>query len=132
MLKEIAYYIESKTSLTVGSDLIYGFRPENATDNCSVVQSPSGGNTDDFLKDKLDFMIQIVSRDKNYNNAESQAIEIYNAIHMVNGNDLPVIDSGVEYTAMTVKAVQYPQYLKIDTKKRHEFTCNYLFKIRDT
>ena len=131
MLKAIAYFIRNNTSLVLGTDLFYGFRPQDAPDRCQVLSETVGGSTDEYLRDRVDKRVQIVSRAKTYGRARTDAHTIYNFLHGRIGDVLPVVVSGEAYQANVIQADTDPQYIGTDSRGRHEFSTNYTFKIQD-
>lgn len=131
MLLEVTQLIATEFGLTIGSNIYYAYRPEDSGDNCIAVLNRSGGTPDVDLQDRVDFVCQVIVRNTDYKTAEATAKEIYEFLNISNGIDLPVVNVGDEYTAMVISAIQYPHYLGIDDKKRHDISSNYVFKIRN-
>ena len=80
-------------------------------------------------------IFQVLSRAKNYVAARARAWVIYDAIYRDWGEGaanftLPVVTVGEEYEAMIIEPIAPPQYIGQDEKRRFEFSCNYLIKIR--
>ena len=136
MLKEIIQFIEDKTSFVIGTDLYAGHRILDAPDQCQVVLETGGGSLHFDLTDRVDKMIQILSRAKTYFTARADAMEIFDALHTGDygsaGHTLAAVAPAVQaYEAMTIEAVSDPQYIGQDEKGRYEFSTNYLFKIKN-
>ena len=130
MLKSICTFIQTHTSFLIGTTLQAGWRPLTAPDRCNLVAESGGGSTIFDLPDRTDKMIQVLSRANTYFDARDDAQEIYDALHGAAGWELPEVVVGKKYQAMIIEAVSIPQYLGIDEKGRHEFSTNYVWKIR--
>lgn len=132
MLKAICKFIENQTSsFIIGDTLQVAWRPLDAPDQCTLIAESGGGGTIFDLPDRADKMIQVLSRATTYFDARDDAQEIYDVLHGAAGWELPEVVAGKKYQAMVIEAVEVPQYLGIDEKGRHEFSVNYIFKIRD-
>ncbi len=131
MIKEVAAFIASKTTFAVGSTLQVGHRTQHAPDQCNVVLESAGGGLHFDLSDRVDKMIQIISRAKTYFKARADAWEIFNVLHGTAGWELPVITLGKTYEAMTIEALADPQSIGQDDKGRYEFSVNYIFRIKN-
>ena len=133
MIKEIALFIASKTSFVIGSTLQVAHRTQDAPDRCSVVLETAGGTVYFDLPDRVDKMIQIISRAKNYMDARDDAQEIFAALHDGTGGwTLTAVPPAVQdYEALTITPLADPQYIGQDEKKRFEFSCNYNWRIQN-
>ena len=130
MLKEITQFIENKTtSFTIGTNLFAGFRPDSP-DRCVGILEMGGSAVYFDLPDRSDKMIQALSRAADYWDSRADSFEIYDILHGSTGWTLPVVGTD-EYYAMVIEAVSDPQYLGTDQNGRHQFSTNYIFKIRD-
>lgn len=131
MLKAICKFIENQTSsFTIGDTLQAAWRPIDAPNRCTLIAESGGGSVIFDLPDRADKMIQALSRATTYFDARDDAYEIYDALHGTAGWELPEVIAGDKYQAMVIEAVAPPQYLGIDEKGRHEFSTNYVWKIR--
>jgi len=137
MLQEIAKFIENKTTtFTIGTNLFEGHRLQDAPDRCTCILETGGGSLHFDLTDRIDKMIQVLSRAKTYFTARADAMEVFNALHtgaygMAGHTLAAVAPADQDYEAMVIEAVSDPQYIGQDEKRRHEFSCNYQFKLRD-
>lgn len=135
MIKEIASFIADKANLTIGTDLYVGHRPQNAVDACDTVLETAGGGIHPDIPDRVDKHIQVLSRAKTYFTARARAWLVFDAIYRDHtkgsaGWPLPNI-VGDDYVAMVIEPLADPQYIGQDEKGRYEFSCNYVFKIRN-
>jgi hypothetical protein len=55
----------------------------------------------------------------------------FNALHGVANIALPVLVSGQAWLAQTIEAVAVPQYIGPDEKGRHEWSTNYIWRVKD-
>jgi len=132
MIKEIAAFIASKTSFVIGDTLQVGHRTQDAPDRCNVVLESAGGGLYFDLPDRVDKMIQVISRANTYLRARDDAWEIFDALHGTAGWTLSAVAPAVQnYEAMTIEAVADPQYIGQDEKRRFEFSTNYIFRNQD-
>jgi len=133
VIKEIALFIASKTSFVIGLTLQVAHRTQDAPDRCSVVLETAGGTVYFDLPDRVDKMIQIISRAKNYMDARDDAQEIFAALHDGTGGwTLTAVPPAVQdYEALTITPLADPQYIGQDEKKRFEFSCNYNWRIQN-
>lgn len=121
--QHLCNFIESKTSFVVGKNLFAGHRLPTAPNRCQVVLESGGGRTYFDLPDRVDKLIQIISRAETYFEARQDAWEIFEAIHGTAGWNMPWPS---EY--QTIEALADPQYIGQDEKGRYEFSTNYIFK----
>jgi len=133
VIKEVAKFIANKAGLTIGTDLFEGHRPQDAPDACDVVIESSGGSVFPELPERADPVFQLLSRDWTYFTARARAYVIYDAIfrdwtYGAANFTLPVVDAA--YEAMIIEPLATPQYIGQDEKRRYEFSCNYIFKIK--
>ena len=136
MIKEITDFIASKAGLTRDTDLLAGHRLDEAPDACDVVLESSGGSVFFDLPERIDPVIQVISRDTTYFTARTRAYVIYDAIyrdHIYGSAGWaigPIIAGGDEYEIMTIEPLAPPQYIGQDDKARFEFSTNYLMRIK--
>ena len=132
MIKEIAKFIESKTSFVIGTDLFVGHRLQDSPDRCQTILESGGSALYFDLPDRADKMIQVISRAETYFTARGDAKTIFNVLHGTAGWTLSAVAPAVQdYEAQTIEAVADPQYIGQDEKGRFEFSTNFIFKIKD-
>jgi len=131
MIKEIAQFVASKSGFTLGTTLQFGHREQDAPARCILVAFNAGGGTDFYLPDREDKMVQILARAESYVDAYEDAMIVYDAIHGTAGWTLTVITTGKEYEIIDIEAMNPPQYVGPDEKGRHEWSTNYIFRIKD-
>lgn len=128
MFREICQFIKDRTGL--GDPYIQeGHRLTTAPPRCGLISEAGGGETFPDLPDEADVLIQVVTRGTSYFEAHDDAWVFYNALHGEAGWDLPIIDSGPAWLAMTIDAVTTPQYIGQNVKGRFEFSTNYIFRM---
>jgi len=136
VIKEIATFIKDHTAgLVIGDTLQEGHRTQDAPDACDVILESSGGSVFFDLPERADILIQVLSRAKTYFTARARAYVIYDAIfrdwtYGAANFTLPIVTAGEEYEAMIIEPLATPQYIGQDEKRRYEFSCNYIFKIK--
>jgi len=129
MIKELVKYISNQLGYVIGDDIYAGFVRTDAKDNIVAVLERSGGSVYGDLEDRVDYVVQVYSRNKDYWEGREELIRVYNLLHRIEGVELPVVD-GEEYVLMVGEAMAFPQFIGIDDKKRFEFSCNFNLKIR--
>ena len=136
MLKPITQFIATKATLTIGTDLFAGHRPQGVADACDAVLESAGGMVYFDLPERTDITIQVLSRALTYMTARTRAWAIYDAIfrdYTLTGSAgwvLPIVTVGEEYEAMIIEPLAPPQWIGQDAKLRHEFSTNFLFKVK--
>ena len=139
MIKEIAVFIATESGFILGDTLQVAHRTDDSPDQCSVVLESVGAGIHPDLPDKLDKMIQVISRAETYMDALDDALVIFNALcGSVAGSELPlgireilaVAPATQDYEAV-IEALAGPQYIGQDEKGRYEFSTNYIFRIQN-
>ena len=131
MIKEIFRSIATRTGLVPGTTIYLGRRPQDAPDSCILVAFNGGGGAYFDLPDRQDIMVQILARAKDYNDAYADSMTAFNALHGVANVALPVLVSGEAWLAQTIEAVAAPQYIGPDEKGRHEWSTNFIWRVKD-
>ncbi len=136
MIDEITEFIADKASLTKGTNIFVGHRPQSAADACDVVLETTGGEVFTDLPERADPVIQVLSRGGTYFTARDRAYAIYDAIYRnwASGSAGwtigPIEAGGQEYEVMAIVPLAPPQNIGQDKKLRFEFSTNYIFKIK--
>lgn len=142
MIKEITIFIRDRAVLlpapvvlTIDTDLFAGHRPQGAVNDCDVVLETAGGEAFFELPERADPVIQVLSRGETYFTARARAHVIFDAIFRIHvfgsaGWTLPVVAGGPQYEAMVIVPLAPPQHIGQDEKLRHEFSTNYIFKLK--
>jgi len=134
MIKEIGTFIAARAGFAVGTTMQIGHRTDSSPDRCGVALESAGGGLHFDLPDRVDKMIQVISRATTYMDARDDAWTIFNALHGEAGwkTDLTAIAPATQnYEAMTIEALTDPQYIGQDDKDRYEFSTNYIFRIQN-
>jgi len=134
MIMAITKFIANNTGFVVGTTIMAEFRPMDAADRVQLVTG-GGGSLVPELTDRADLLIQVTSRsdkepDGSIWDAKDDADLIFAFLHGSSGWDLPEVVAGKTWRAMVITGVAPPQYLGIDKEGRHEYSTNYMFKIR--
>lgn len=130
MLKEIGQYIANHSSFVLGATLQVGFRPATAPDRCIVLRCPTGGTGDFYLRDRVDFHLQVIARSADFHEADRDAWAVYALLHGATAIDLPIINSGTAYHIATAEAQQLPSSIGQDERSRHEVSVNFVLRIQ--
>ena len=136
MIKEVTTFVSVKAGLVIDTNIFAGHRPQNAPDACDVVLESAGGSVYFDLPERADVTIQVLSRALTYMTARARAWAIYDAIFRdytdtgSAGWTLPIVTVGQEYEAMIIEPLAPPQWIGEDEKLRHEFSTNFLWKIK--
>lgn len=131
MIREIASEIAARTGFTLGTDLIFGHRTPESPDRCVLVAFNAGGGVVFDLPDRQDVQVQILARSTSYKEAYDDSMIVFAALHGLAGISLPVLVTGEAWEAMTIEAMNPPQYIGQDEKGRFEFSTNYTWRIKD-
>lgn len=131
MIKEIFQEIATRTGLTPGTTLQFGRRAQDAPIRCILVAFNAGGGTVFDLPDRRDVMVQLLARAEDYNDAYEDSKRAFEALHGLAGISLPLLVSGRRWEAMIIQAINPPQYLGPDPKGHHEWSTNYLWRMKD-
>ena len=136
MIREISKFIADRSGFTVGDTLQVAHRPPSAPHRCSVVLESVGGGLYADLRDRIDKMIQVISRAKTYMDARDEARTIFNKLHHDDDSHgswlIDHVDPATQdYRAMTIDALADPQYIGQDNKRRYEFSTNYIFRMQN-
>ena len=122
LLTDIANYIDTNTSLTLGTDLFIGTLPSTA-ENCVGIFQTGGVEPSAYVKIKKP-TLQVMVRNTNYETAQDLSYTIYDLLHQLIGR---TAIGGT--TVLTVFALQEPTEVGEDTTGRALFTTNYVFEI---
>lgn len=131
MILEIATWINNATAYKLGTTLQCGFRPESAPDRCVALLPRVPGQADFYLRDRIDFRLQVLTRATSYELAYDDAWAIHTLINGACAIDLPVVRSGFAFHLATAETVNGPASIGMDDRGRHEYTANYLLRIQN-
>lgn len=132
MLKEISVWLCGRVpGLTRGANLQIGYREDTAPVRCHTVLE-TGGTVPIFgLTDRIDYLLQVVSRAADYQTARADAWKIFDAIDGTAGWRIaPLTSGGQAYEAQTIEAQAVPQWIGQDEKGNHELSTNYVFRMK--
>ena len=133
MLKELGAWIETKTALVVGTDLFLGFADQDASDiaTLNILLDNTGSLLFPDLKDRADYVITHIARHQHWETAYTMARLIFDTIHMRTNITFPIVAGATELNCQVMYADSTPQYMVEDLKRRHSFSTNYTFKIKN-
>lgn len=132
MFREICKFIETETGFVMGKTLQVGHRLQSAPDRHILVSESGGGDPNPYSPDMMNVNIQIISRGKTYFEAEEDIFYVYRMLHATFGWVLMNVDGvAPDYLVNVIEAIQTPYYLGEDENRRHEFTCNFIFKLEE-
>ncbi len=140
MIIEISKFIADESGFVLGDTIQVAHRTPDSPDRCSVVLESVGAGIHPDLPDKLDKMIQVISRAKTYMDALNDALVIFKALRgsVVAGSGIPlgireilaVAPATQDYEAV-IEALAGPQFIGTDEKGRFEMSCNYIFRLQN-
>ena len=123
LLEDIGGYIDTNTSLTLGTDLFLGLLPETPS-NCVSIFENSGvaplftqGSAGLPVLEKP--QLQFIVRDASYSNGRSVAETLYRLLTQVFNQ---TINSNLY---LRIEAISVPSVMDRDQTKRVLFTCNF-------
>ena len=140
MIKEIGTFIAARAGFAVGTTMQIGHRTPTSPDRCGVALESAGGGLHFDLPDRVDKMIQVISRAETYQDARDDAWAIYKALFPdLTDEGLPlgsikilaIAPATQDYEIMTIEPLADPQWIGQDDKDRYEFSVNYLFRIQN-
>lgn len=118
---------EDVLNLTVGSNLFLGGRPGDATDNCTVIMMPPGGQAISELPSHAYPTLKFTTRGVDYTTARDEAYRIRQVLQG---------QAGVAITAnhfvFGIEIQGAPGALGLDGQNRHEFESFYLVRYEET
>ena len=123
ILTDIANYINTNTSLTLGEDLFIGTLPANVENCVGIFQS--GGIEPTTYLDIIKPTIQVLVRNTNYETAQQLAYEIYDSLHQLYNQTMGNTE------IYTVFALQEPTDIGEDETGRAVFTGNYVLEVKN-
>lgn len=138
MLKELSTWIVQRVNglgctpaLVIGGNIQVGFRAVDAPVRCHAFLESGGALPAFGLVDRIDYMLQIVTRAETYQIARADAWAIFDAINGTAGWRIAALTSGGQaYEAQVIEALAAPQYIGQDEKGAFEFSTNYQFKMK--
>lgn len=138
MLKAIAAFILSHSGLpwALGENFFAGYMPVKNTldapvpERVMVLLERVPAAVDGYLPDYAAKAVQIWNRAREYFAARDDAQQVYELLHGASGWDLPEIDSGEAFYAMTIDAIGTPAPIANPNENGlFEFSTNYIFRI---
>lgn len=131
MLKELSVFICSKVAgLTIGGNVQVGYRAQDAPVRCHAFIESGGGIPAFGLPDRIDYLLQIVTRAATYQTARDDAWAVFNAINGTAGWRIaPLVSGGQAYIAQTIEALAAPQGIGQDATGAFELSTNFLFRM---
>jgi hypothetical protein len=128
MIKGLADWIEANSAFVVGTTLQVAQRAQDAPDRCAVIVENAGGETNFYTHDLMWMQIQVVTRGEKGNsfNARDDAYVLFNLLHGAAGIEF---GTSPDIFCATVTAVNPPQSIGEDDRRRPEFSTNYRFAI---
>lgn len=130
MLKEIATWLAARCGFTLGATMEFGHRKQTSADRCVLVAFNGGGATYPELPERIDQMVQILARSTSYMEAYEDSMTIFSSIHGRAALNMTVLVSGQLYEAQVIAAVNAPQYIGPDENGRHEWSTNYVWRMK--
>lgn len=133
MLRELCQHIQNRDSYNIiGTNLLCGFRPMSAQDNCVTLLERSGDLPSFYIDGKFEKPVQILARSNSYESARQYAAQVVSMLCGMSGAGmvLPCLTSGSVYRLNAAEVVSGPSWLGQDDAGRHEFTANILLHMQ--
>jgi len=124
IINDIYTYIGQETSLTAGTDLFKSRQTESP--NNQVVIYDTGGLEPDRYLPTADPTFQILVRNTSYSAGQSIVDEIVEALHQK--ENIELVTGGTYFYYIFL--FNSPAHIGRDDKGRHEFSINFVCKIR--
>lgn len=123
MLKVFAARVATQASLTIGTTLFAGWRPDTAPDRCVTLLERVGTLTDLDKPALRQQQIQILTRDTTYFTCHDLAHSVFQAI---------IGDTGIQLTDFYIHHVSgsAPAFIGQDAKGRFEFSANLVVRYK--
>jgi len=130
LLENLAHYLEGQNIGTGGEDLFIGFLGDSVdgTNDNVVMIDQTGGATPDIDLPITKNTVQIMVRDRNFENGMTKAKKIFDLLH--NAHDGFILEVG-GVNVMRIFAINVPQYVGRDEQERDLFTCTFVFQLRN-
>jgi hypothetical protein len=135
MIKPFCEWLATGLSLTIGTTLLEGWRPQDAPNACSVVLDRTGSIADPYLLVERELHYQILTRDTTYNLGYEAATDIYEWL-IAKARRETQLHTGAgetgeegEWTLHNIEGIS-PQFIGQDGKGRFEFSANYTLRVR--
>lgn len=124
MINDIYTYLDSNSNLTGGVDL-FKSRLSDKPDNQVVIYATGGIEPDRYLP-TADPTFQVYVRNTSYASGWTRCEEIVQVLHQLTNMELVENETYFYYVFL----MNEPQHIGRDDKGRHEFTINFICKVR--
>lgn len=124
VIDDVYTYIGEQTSLTAGTDL-FKSRQTEEPENQTVVYNTGGFEPDRYLPTE-EPTFQVLVRNKSYQTGATLAQTIFELLNRVANQQL--VDGGIYF--YYIFGMQSPAHIGRDERGRHEFSINFVCKIR--
>lgn len=124
IINEVAEYLEEEGIATKGTDLFIS-RQSDTPDDQIVVYNTGGLEPDRYIP-TADPTFQILVRNKNYQTGQGKVDSIVTALHQLANSYLEESETYFYYVFL----MNEPSHIGRDDKGRHEWSINFICKIR--
>lgn len=128
--REITQFVADETGWTIGDDIVHGHFLEISPATCNAVLFNAGNVAYFDLPDRIDAIIQIVSRAEAFDTARENNNLAYTKLHRRIAKDLPLLTSGNENIIQISAAINAPRYIGIDDNKKHQWSSDYILRLK--
>lgn len=128
--REITDFVALETTLIKGTTLQHGFITEKSPDTCTALIYSNPGTFYFDVPDRLDVVVDSISRSQSYETARSDCEEVFNALIRRIDKALPVVVSGNELKIQTSEATVTPQWMGLDENKLHIWEASYILRLK--
>jgi hypothetical protein len=128
-ITEICDWIDANTSLTKGTTLQVQFFTQDAPDRCVRIANMSGGREYPENYERIDFMVQAISRAESWKDASDDIYTVHKLLAEDRKSHFSLPTASPIFFVEQIIPVTIPQYLGQDEIGRHNFSCNYEFRI---
>lgn len=128
--REISTFIANETALVLDTTLQHGFFTEKSPEDSTAIVYGSPGEFFFDVPDRLDVIVDSVSRSQSYETARAQCEEVFNALIRRIDKALPVIVIGNELKIQTSEATVTPVWTGLDANKRHMWEASYILRLK--
>lgn len=125
-LKDLAVWLGTNTGFTPGDDMQVSFFSQGAPERCTLITNKGGGKVyHEPPRDIRDFMLQVLSRAPNWNEAEDDNYAFFKFLFEDGTSHIALPVGSPTFYIEYIIAIAPPQYLDRDEANRFRYVSNY-------
>ena len=132
MMRSFCRYIVAQLpDLVIGTTLHKGTTPQGAPALCTTVLERVPGRPNPYNADRKDKHYQLLTRGASYEEGETEAKRIFNAVINLRAIDMtPYAESGEDVYTLYITEGNEPAYVGEDEKGRFLFSSNLTLRVK--